>query len=465
MVQIAFLLVGARALRQRWWVLTLLAVALMGIAASILIDAMDGTMSVATQVFGGVFVFEGLLGFATALALTEPSSRGLALLRAFALVLLGAFIVDYPSRDAMTLSLLFALAFMLDGAARIATALVVRFHLWRITAGMGVVEIAVAAIVASRWPVSHDLKVPLAIALLLLMSGWILLRASLMLRAHPAEVAILTLPIYGARSWYDNAPVIADDSAPLPPSHGPMTVYVWTPVGSADVPAHRPVIDRYIAAVDRSGAISTGHAALELQPDLYISHYPAEEIEHPPEEFARLLRAGTENDVKGRFQPSYAWEQAHWCPADARVEFTRFDARRLRAFWAGYRQEATYNLTDRNCSVAVAAALDCALEGTLASRLPWLRVARLMADPDVWAAAYIRSRAAAMSWTPGLVLDYARTLHRIVEPAPPPFAARLSDFLRRVRRGADTAAFSAARPSAPSPLPSPARPLTEDPRR
>ena len=459
MVQLAFLLVGARALRDRWWVMTLLALALMGIAGLILLDAMDGTMSVATQVFGAVFVFEGLLGLATALALTDPSSRGLALVRGFVLVLLGSFIVDYPERDAMTLSLLFAGAFVLDGLARIATALVVRFRLWRATAAMGAVELALAGLVASHWPLSYDLKVPVGIALLLLMSGWILLRASLMLRAHLSEMAILTLPIYGARSWYDNAPVIVDDSVPLPPSEGPMTVMVWTPVGSADVPGRRPLIDRYIAAVDRSGAISTGHAALELRPDLYISHYPAEEIEHPPDEFARLLRATAENDVKGRFQPSYAYESANWCEADQRVEFTRFDARRLRAFWAGYRQEATYNLTDRNCSVAVAAALDSALEGALATRLPWLRVARLMANPDVWAAAYIRSRAAAMSWTPGLVLDYARTLQRIVEPAPPPFAARLADFLNRLRRS--------RAPDAPEPAaaPSPAghrRTVTED---
>jgi hypothetical protein len=256
-----------------------------------------------------------------------------------------------------------------------------------------------------------------------------------MLRAHLAEVAILSLPIYGGRDWYENAPVIVDDTGPLPPWEGPMTVRVWTPTGSADVKDHHPVFDRYIAAVDRNGAISTGHASLELKPDLYISHYPAEEIEHPPDEFARILRATAENDVKGRFQPSYAYECANWCEADQKVEFTRFDTRRLMAFWAGYRQVDTYNLTDRNCSVAVAAALDSALEGCLATRMPWLRVASLMFNPDVWAAAYIRSRAEAMSWTPGLVLDYALTMKRIVEPAPPPFADRLRDFLRRLAAG------------------------------
>ncbi|MDI4665808.1 protease [Xanthobacter autotrophicus] len=449
MVQIAFILVGARALRDRWWVLLVIALAFIGVACLILIDAMDGTMSVATQVFGGVFVLEGLLSVLGIFALRGIQSRSLALARALALVFVGTFILDYQARDGMALSLLFGAAFLIDGAARIATALVVRFRLWRATVAVGIVEIVLAAIIASRWPFSHEIKVPLCISLLLLMSGWILMRASLMLRAHLSEVAILALPLYGGRNWYDNAPVIVDESSPLPPSHGPMKVRVWTPAGSADVPAHRPLIDRYIAAVDRTGAISTGHAALELEPDLYISHYPADEIDHPPEEFARILRATAENDVKGRFQPSYIHEVTNWCEADALVEFTRFDARRLRAFWAGYRQDDTYNLTNRNCSVVVAAALDSALEGVLASRMPWLRVATLLANPDVWAAAYIRSRAEAMSWTPGLVLDYANTLKRIIEPAPPPFAARLRDFLKRFRRPhpAPTGAAAAARAS------------------
>jgi hypothetical protein len=59
---------------------------------------------------------------------------------------------------------------------------------------------------------------------------------------------------------------------------------------------------------------------------------------------------------------------AEWCEATAHVVFHRFNAERLRAFWAAYRQETTYNLTNRNCSVVVAMALDTALEGVLGNR-------------------------------------------------------------------------------------------------
>ena len=63
-----------------------------------------------------------------------------------------------------------------------------------------------------------------------------------------------------------------------------------------------------------------------VAPDIYISHYPALDLDHSPEEFARLFRATPDNNVKGHFQPSYAFESADWCPADARVDFHTYDA-------------------------------------------------------------------------------------------------------------------------------------------
>ena len=45
-----------------------------------------------------------------------------------------------------------------------------------------------------------------------------------------------------------------------------------------------------------------------------------------------------------------------------------------------------------------------------------LRFLRLLANPDLWLAAVLRARAEAMTWTPGLVLDYARAIRRVVEP-------------------------------------------------
>lgn len=444
MVQLAFILVGAQALRRRWWGLLIVALVLFALAAGILADLVDGTLSVATGLFGFVFLFEGLLGLFIGIASPNPTGRLFILIRSLVLLLLGGLIIDTPFHSEMAVAILFALAFAVDGVARIVSAAMVRFSRWRAMVVIGIAEVILAGLVLTDWPLPPRLNVPVCVSLLLLVSGGVILRMALMLRTHPEEVAILALPLFGVRNWYDNAPVLvsAEGAPPSRPQRhaDPMTVRIWTPVGSADVRERHLLIDRYIAAMDAGGSISTGHSALELKPDLYISHYPAQEIESGAADFARRLRASAENNVRGRFQPSYAQESAHWCEADQKVEFFTYDARRLRAYWAGYRQDDTYNLTNRNCSVAVAAALDSALEGALAARLPWMRLGLLLLNPDLWAAAYIRSRAGAMSWTPGLVLDYANTLKRIVEPNTSPFLVRLGDFLRRLHLQKATAA-------------------------
>ena len=186
--------------------------------------------------------------------------------------------------------------------------------------------------------------------------------------------------------------------------------------GAAAETVRRPLLDRYIAAADAEGTISTGHASLEMPPDLYISHYGAEDQDRSTPEFRRALLANAQNNVAGRFLPSYGAEVADWWEATEHVVFSRFDPERLRAFWVAYRTDATYNLTNRNCSVVVAMALDSALEGVLGPDRIWPRLVALAIHPDLHIANVLRKRARSMTWTPGLVLDYARSLQRVVEP-------------------------------------------------
>jgi hypothetical protein len=190
------------------------------------------------------------------------------------------------------------------------------------------------------------------------------------------------------------------------------------PSGSAKDVLPQPLVDRYVAAVDAHGVISTGHAALEASPDLYISHYPAQEIDRSPDDFRQLLRATRDNNVAGRYQPSYAIEAAGWCPSTAEVVFERYNKARLAAFWAWYRQDDTYNLTNRNCSSTVAAALESALEGTLGERPGFGAFLSAFVNPELWVAAQLRRHAESMAWTPGLVLDYARALRVAINPPP-----------------------------------------------
>lgn len=418
--RLAFLLIGSDSLRRRWFIICGLGALLMAIGGLVIFDAADGITVIATQAFGIVFVIQALIAFAS---LASGSGNLLTGIRGIILCVFAALILEFPLRNNFAVTSLFAAAFIIDGVLRILTANALRYPAWRSVVLFGLCEFILAGLIISDWPIPRGKNIPFCVGLSLLFSGWVLVRMSLLLKSLEPEVAILALPMFGQREWYDNAPVLVA-MGPEEKPEAPLTVRVWTPVGSAEVAARRPLIDRYIAAVDSHGVISTGHAALEA-PGVYISHYPAVEIDRSSSDFMAMFRATKENDLKGRFQPSYAEESAGWCEADQCVTFHNYSLRRLRAFWAGYRQDNTYNLTNRNCSVAVASALDAALEGSLASRYPWLRLLQLMCNPDVWVAVMLRQRAETMTWTPGYALDYARALHRIVERQDLTWAERL----------------------------------------
>ena len=210
------------------------------------------------------------------------------------------------------------------------------------------------------------------------------------------------------------------DGPPLE-SERALTVHVWTPSGSAKAQTRNYLmLNRYIAAVDVNGVISTGHAALESPEGVYVSLYPAQEIDRSPEQFGALLRATAENDVPGVFQPDYVTEARAWCPSTTQVRIRNYDAAKLQAFWDVYRQDATYNLTHRNCSSSVSRALEAALDGVVGRlhgpQAGWRVLLRLLLTPELWVASQIRKRALTMAWTPGLTLDYARALSMLADP-------------------------------------------------
>jgi uncharacterized membrane protein HdeD (DUF308 family) len=416
------LLLGPAALRERWPLLLGVGLIGIGLAAAIVIDTADGVTVVATETFGWIFIIDGLSALAMVAAHeTRSGSHRLDLARALGLIVLGLLILDVPWQNDIANSVLFGVAFLIDGAARILTALVVRFQGWALVVAGGVVELGLAMLAFASWPVPYHTTVPFCVGVLLLLSGWTVLRLAFMVRKLPAGGSILALPTFSRQCWYthmkDGTPSLPARDTPLPPrtESPPLVLHVWTPLRSAADPVRWPLIDRWIAALDKKGQISTGHAALELAPDVYISHYPRTEVERSTADFVRQLRATADNDVPGRFLSSYRYEVETWFEADAHVAFLHFDAARLRANWAAYSKDDTYNLTRRNCSVAVAVAIEAALEGTFDERPFWRRLLRLAASRDLWVAAAVRRRAEAMTWTPGLVLDYARALHRVVD--------------------------------------------------
>jgi hypothetical protein len=258
-----------------------------------------------------------------------------------------------------------------------------RYARWWVVLGGACLELTLAALIFSGLA-SYERTVPICIGLAMSLTGFIIERLALQLRQLPDDATVTTLPLFARQHWFDRSDALPYRRAGQDetPHKKPLTVRVWTPVGSIDDAQARPLVDRYIAAVDRAGVVATGHAALQLAPDIYISHYPAEDVERSSAEFAQKLRATEENDKDGRFQSSYEEEVASWREADARVKFRRFNAAQLRAFWESYRRDDTYNLTNRNCAVAVALALDAALEGTLSGRGVWLRFLQPLGFPN-----------------------------------------------------------------------------------
>ncbi|MGE7414103.1 DUF4105 domain-containing protein [Methylobacterium tarhaniae] len=368
----------------------------------IVIDSLDGAVHIPDRWFGLLLLAEGaasLVAGVTALG----AARRLRLLKGGALLVLAVLIVAATRHSTFLLAMIFGTAFLVDGAARIVIASLLKFSGWRSSVALGGLGVAFGLFHLQPWPTWYAGTLGYCLGMFLILNGARFAlagrRAKRMATAHPAT-----------------GPVPATAS----PESDSLTVYVWTPTGHATTPARQRLIRRYIAAVNARGTISTGHAALAQGTDLYISHYPAVELDRSTANLRSSLRAGPENDVPGRFLPSYAEEAADWCDATVTVTLNGIDAAGLRAFWDAYRRDATYNFISRNCSTTVASALDAAAEGAFArTGTPWRRLARALTTPEYWAAALLRNGAAGMTWTPGLVLDYSRALSALLDPVSP----------------------------------------------
>ncbi|MER8816042.1 hypothetical protein [Mesorhizobium sp. M0965] len=121
------------------------------------------------------------------------------------------------------------------------------------------------------------------------------------------------------------------------------------------------------------------------------------------------------------------------------MTFHRFNPQALRIFWEAYSQDKTYNLTARNCSTTVIQALDAALEGASYNGHVWRDLFKIISNPQFWLLRLVRGRAEALTWTPGLVLDYTRLLRSVVEHSDRRWRSKLSDAFSTGRKLAHVA--------------------------
>jgi len=448
-IRLVLLLLGADFIRRNWHVVAVAGLAWGSIGVSLMIDALDGVLNFPLTLFGWLLLLESLVTLWVAQS-GMGAQKTLRRVKGALFMLIAVLVITRHQASDMVLAILFGVAFAIGGALQVTSALVVRFPRWRIALAGGVVQIVLAIVFFQPYPTHYKGTVPFCLALGLIFGGWSMIWLALRTRMLPPQVSLDRM---ASRNSDDNRPFDAglyrgDESmhamlragqALAPSGMQPvaaLTVHVWTPTGSAKGPARRqPLIDRYIAAVDTNGVISTGHAALELLPDLYISLYPAEEIDRSPDQFARLLRATADNDVKGRYLSDYPSEAAAWCESTEKIVFRDYRRAHLDRFWQHYRQTEVYNLTYRNCSSTVAQALEAALEGVMGNRdRHWTNALRMLFTPEIWVASQIRKRALTMAWTPGMVLDYAHALRAVVHARPLSWAVSLHLALRQSRR-------------------------------
>ena len=451
MIRLVLLLLGADFIRRYWHVLALIGLAWGVIGVSLCIDALDGVLVFPLTLFGYLLLLESLATLFLASS-GVGAQKSLRYLKGGLFLLIAALVISLHHTSDMVLAMLFGAAFTIGGGLQIASALVVRFPRWRMALAGGIGQILIAIFFFQPYPTHYKGTLPYCLGMGLVFSGWSMIWLASRTRRLPRMASISQLAARNVDSGrpldagsYGSAAVLArldeqsQASAQMPDvplALAPLTVHVWTPVGSAkERTLSRPIVDRYIAAVDASGRISTGHAALEVATTLYISLYPAEEIDRSPEEFSRLLRATPDNNVRGRYLSDYRSEAAAWCESTERIVFRDYDLSRLRQFWQHYRQEAIYNLTHRNCSSTVAHALEAALEGVAGRRADhWLEFVKILFTPEVWVASQIHKRATTMAWTPGLTLDYARALRAVVHPRPLSWVASVQLAIRRSKR-------------------------------
>jgi uncharacterized membrane protein HdeD (DUF308 family) len=384
MIRLSLLLLGAGPLRRAWWVFITLAALCLPTSLIFVDDLFDSAIIVTTDVLGVAFVIEGSIRLLRLAAIGFPNATT-GVLKSLGFFALGFLVIDLPWDDNIVATIALGTALAVDGAFRLAAAIMIRSVRWRQAALAGAIELTIAGLVWAPWPVPHRHTVPFCIGMALLGAAWSLWRLGLELRRLPPGASVTDLPLFAGANWHGRSVLHPSQTeARSWENSDALRVHIWTPVGSAVHPHRRPVIDRYIAAVDQGGVISTGHAALSLPPDTYVSLCPADDMDHSPDDFTKLLRATAENDVAGRFKPSFAQECEEWRAPDREVLFHRYNAAALQAFLVPYRQTPIYNLTSRNCSSTVALSLDAAVEGVMGRRRPWLTLLLLLTDPAMW---------------------------------------------------------------------------------
>lgn len=407
MIQLFLVLCGSRLIREKWWMFFSLGALWMLLGGFLFLDALDGSLVIPVIYFTIPLALDGAWALLSSLS-RVGTGRILRLMKGATCLLMVLLIIFAPRHSGVIIGFLVGLFLCIDATWRGSCAWLVRYDGWRYGLLLAVLEFLFGIWSFVPWPTAWEGTVGIDTGTLLLVSSFTLCFLALRIRLLPHGVSILSVLNRGEKA------LLIDEDAQERGTRETVVVHIWTPTGAMAPVNHG--VSRYVAAVDKNGVVSTGHAALELPPDVYISHYPAVEIDRSGAQFARALRATPDNNVPGLFQPSYAKESGDWCPSTVRIALPGLNGRAIRCFWREYSADTTYNLTSRNCASAVVKALDAGLDGLFARKVRSpLFLLRFVLTPEFRVAGFMRRRAlAALAWTPGIALDYVRALWHLI---------------------------------------------------
>ncbi len=421
-MNLAMLLLGPGDLHRHRWYVTGLGALLFATGLFIIIDASDKVTLIALEAFGWVMVVMGLAKMAFSLLAGGGGMPSLFGFQGLVFVLLGIAIADFPQQSENAVPWLFGLALLINGLYQILSSLIIRYPNWGWFFVSGVGHLLFGGLLFLEWKESVTWVVPVFLGAGFLLTGLTTLRTALRLGRylHNTEsgnacMAVRYFLDFHVPGRFRKQYLSAEPEMPpgINQAHGDLLVHIWTPTTVAKVDTAPNLVSRYVAARDSEGKFSVGHAALEMSPDVYISHSDGDPTAFErSEEVWKTLRS---KNVPGVFYPSFEEEIKSYVQPSATIRFRNFNDEQLRTFWALYRSVTAYNFTNRNCSVAVALALEAALMGSLATGHRIRTLFWLLLHKDLWVAHFIRWKAREMVWTPGMMLDYVVALHRVVE--------------------------------------------------
>jgi uncharacterized membrane protein HdeD (DUF308 family) len=420
-MNLAMLLLGPGNLQRSRSCLIALGALLLATGLAIVIDASDTVTVITLEAFGWVMVAMGLFKLALTVLAQSGGLPAFLGFQGLVYIILGIAIADFPSESGNAMPWLFGLALLLNGLYQASCALVIRYPLWGWLLTSGIGHLVLGGLLFFHWKQAAGWVVPLILGVGFVMMGLTILRTALRLgrylrgREDGAGMAVryfldFHVPQRFRRHYFPSEPEVPREAGQ---PCGDLLVHIWTPTTVAGVDRSLSPVSRYVAARDREGKFAVGHAALELAPDVYISHCDGDPTAF--ENGDAMWQTLRSKDVQGVFLPSFEEEIKTYVQPSVTFRFRNFSEGQLRTFWALYRAVTDYNFTNRNCSVAVAMALEAALMGSLSTKSRLRTLLSLMTSKDIWVAHFVRWKAREAVWTPGLMQEYALALHRVVE--------------------------------------------------